>query len=240
MVVNKHNFIKFFDIYLDFQNKIHNNILLINQNEIGIFNPITLCYRPFYNIDLFRFKYNLMHTCTGICQFSKNKNKIDLLFTSPFLDFIEDYIDNNNINSIEDFINRGIFATRNVLCNENECIIDNAGSVQTLKYQIIEYPFIISINISMNYNTLKINNNKIIKLFNQDFMLNDRFYYLVGIVLMPSEDHFICIFKNFNTIFNMQLNSWYIYDDLNGNIKYYNNYFLFICYKNIIFLIIIF
>ena len=123
--VNKTNFIKFFEIYIDFQNKIFNNILSIKKDEIGNFNPIILCYRPFYNIDIFRFKYSLMRSCTGLCQFSNNNQIKDNLFTSPFLDFIEDYIDNKNINSIEDFVNKGIFGTRNILCNENECITDN-------------------------------------------------------------------------------------------------------------------
>ena len=71
----------------------------------------------------------------------------------------------------------------------------------------------------MNYNTIKIHKTKIINLFNRDFTLNDRFYSLVGIILMPSENHFICIFKNFNNIFNMKLNTWFSHDDLNGFIK---------------------
>ena len=39
------NFIKFYDIYLNYQKVISNNILLIKEDEIGSFNPITICYR---------------------------------------------------------------------------------------------------------------------------------------------------------------------------------------------------
>ena len=61
---------------MDFQNNIFNNILLITKEEIGCFNLITICYRPFYNIDIFLFKYSLMHPCTGKCQFSINNKYI--------------------------------------------------------------------------------------------------------------------------------------------------------------------
>ena len=36
----------------------------------------------------------------------------------PFLEFTEDYLNNLNIKNIEDFINKGYFKNRNVLCNE--------------------------------------------------------------------------------------------------------------------------
>ena len=39
---------------------------------------------------------------------------------------------------------------------------------------------------------------------------------------MPSNIHFICLFKNNFKILNMQNYIWYLYDDLNGNIKSVN------------------
>ena len=216
-------FIKFYEIYLKFQKNISNNILLIKEEEIGVFNPITLCYRPFYNISFFKFKYKLLHTCTGICQFANNNNVYEDLNSTPFIDFTIQYLNNNNINSINDFLLKGYFGKRNVLCNENLCIIENTGSVQTFKYKIIEYPFFLSINISIQYEELNIYRNKIVTLFNNDFKIANFSYSLLGVVLMPSNNHFICLFKNKSKILNLQNDIWYLYDDLNGNIKSVND-----------------
>ena len=39
---------------------------------------------------------------------------------------------------------------------------------------------------------------------------------------MPSDNQFICLFKNNNTLLSLNKNIWYTHDDLNGFIKYIN------------------
>ena len=66
-----------------------------------------MCYRPFYNIDLFRFKYKVAHSCTGICKFSNIL--IENKYIPPFLELTKDHINNKNIKSVNKFILKGYF-----------------------------------------------------------------------------------------------------------------------------------
>ena len=62
----------------------------------------------------------------------------------------------------------------------------------------------------MNYKYYK---NKI-QIFYKDITIKNILYKLIGIILMPTENHFICLFKNNNSIFNLKINNWYYFDDL--------------------------
>lgn len=187
-----------------------------------------LCYRPYYNIDLFRFKFKLYQSCTGNCKFANIL--IENKFTPPFLELTEDHINDKNIKSINDFILKGYFKNRNILCNEEICISENVGSVQTFKYKILEKPPIISIYISMNETNINKFHDDINKLLNNDFVFENIKYNLLGIILMPTNDHFNVLFKNQSEIFKLEKNNWYFHDDLNGLIKKVED----IGYKNII------
>ena len=101
-----------------------------------------MCYRPLYNIDIFRFKVKLYHSCTGICKFADTI--IEENYSPPFLELLEEHIINNNIKTIVDFIKKGYYKNRNVLCNEEICQSQLDNSVQTFKYNILEIPAIIS------------------------------------------------------------------------------------------------
>ena len=178
---------------------------------------MTLCYRPFYNINFFRFKYLVKHSCTGNCQFSISREEEK--YSSPYLEFIVDYLSDFNIKNIEDFIIKGYFKNRNELCKEEICKDENNGNIQNFKYNILKCPLIISIYISMNFNNLNKNQKKLKELFINDFKIKNRNYKLLGVILMPDENHFITIFKNLLNHYNMKINSWYMHDDLNGYIK---------------------
>ena len=177
---------------------------------------------------MFRIKYSLKHTCTGKCKFSNGIEEI--LFTPPFLELFEIHINDSNIKTIDDFIVKGYFKDRNVLCKEEICVSENVDSVQTFKYNIIELPLILSVYISMNEDGLKLNRKKIINLLVNDFVLGNRNYLLKGIIIMPSINHFTVLFKNNSELLGLNKCSWYYHDDINGLIKSIND----LGFKNII------
>ena len=75
----------------------------------------------------------------------------------------------------------------------------------------------------MTYDQLNQYRNKVNSIFNNDFKFDKFFNILIGIILMPNDHHFICLFKNNNSILNITLDGWYFHDDLNGYIKYIND-----------------
>lgn len=82
---------------------------------------------------------------SGKCKFTIPETKE--LYSSPYLEFIINYIKDNKINSIEDFIINGYFKNRNVLCNEEICIKENVGNIQNFSYNVLNFPKIVNIYI---------------------------------------------------------------------------------------------
>ncbi len=57
--------------------------------------------------------------------------------------------------------------------------------------------------MSNEYNELSKYHKKILQVFYNDFTIKNIIYKLIGIIIMPSEYHFVCLFKNNNNkIFN--------------------------------------
>ena len=88
----------------------------------------------------------------------------------PFLEIIEAHINNKSINLINVFILKGYFQNRNILFYDVICVSENVGSVQTIKYKILDIPPIISIYFFINDNINKLNA-IINKLLNKDLNL---------------------------------------------------------------------
>ena len=82
----------------------------------------------------------------------------------------------------------------------------------------------------MDSNNLKKYNKQIKNILVKDFELNNLKYSILGIILMPSENNFIALFKNNSSFFNIVKNYWYFFDDLNGYIIKIED----ICFNNIL------
>ena len=90
-----------------------------------------LCYRPYFDISYFIFKYKIKHRYNGNCKFSNTI--IEEKNTASYLEFTNEYIiGSKTIINIADFINKGYFGSRNKLCNEPDCLIENIGNVVIL------------------------------------------------------------------------------------------------------------
>ena len=106
------------------------NFLLIKENEIGVFNSLPLCFRRIYDSKLFIIDYIVKHSCTGECKF-KPEN-ININHIPPFMEVLPDHL-KENIYTVNDLIINNYFKSRNILCNEPKCVIDNCGCVLTFK-----------------------------------------------------------------------------------------------------------
>ena len=136
------DFLIFFELYIKYQSDIDNNFLLLKDDEIGPENSITICYRPFDYIDIFRIKYKRFCECNGKCKYAKGIEEI--LYTKAYLELTKIYLSEIKITDIKDFIT-GYFNDRIVSYNEENCIRENNNYRQKCKYQILELPLILSI-----------------------------------------------------------------------------------------------
>ena len=141
------DFLIFFNLYIKYQSNIDNNFLLLKDEEIGPENSLTICYRPFDYIDIFRIKYKRFCECNGKCKYVKGIEEI--LYTKDYLELTASYLSEIKLTDIKDFIT-GYFNNRIVSCNEENCIRENNNYQQKFNYQILELPLILSI-YSVNY-----------------------------------------------------------------------------------------
>jgi len=212
----KNDFILFFDLYIKYQSDIDNNCLLLKEEEIGCENSITICYRPFEYIDIFRLKYKSIRECNGKCKYAKTIK--ETLYTKSYLELTEGYLSEKILTNIKDFILE-YFNDRNVSCNEDICLRDNMNYKQNFKYEILDLPLILSIYISMEYNKLCDFKNTINNLLRYEFEIYSAKYELVGVIIMISSNHFISLCKNSYLGLNLNLGQWFYHDDMNGYIK---------------------
>ena len=90
--------------------------------------------------------------------------------SAPFIDIpLQAYLDNIS-NNIQELFQNYIYINLNTICNESQCFSEDDANIQyyVKKYEIIEIPYILSINTNINdYNELvKYNEfiNKILKM----------------------------------------------------------------------------
>jgi len=116
-------------------------------------------------------------------------------------------------------MNETIFMNINTICNEESCYSDDDKLVNfyVKKYDIIEFPPILSINTNNNLNELLSYKDFINKIFVNIISTNNIQYELIAFVTQPYENHYVSYFRNMNIKYNDSLLKWYKYDDLNGN-----------------------
>ena len=76
-----------------------------------------------------------MQSSNGCCKFSNSNNNYEEFQTSPFWEFIVEYLTNMKIKNRWFFL-KGYFGKKNVICNEDKCVIENISSVQAFNYKI--------------------------------------------------------------------------------------------------------
>ena len=177
-------------------------------------------FRNFDNNKNFCFKYSIKHYCTGKCKFSNNL--YELKITHGFIDIPLEAYTNPKISNFDDLIKENIFMNINTICKEETCYSEDTKNLNfyVKKYDILEYPPILSINTNINdFNELLKYKDFINKIFINTIYINDVEYELVGFITQPFENHFVTYFKNFNNIYKDSLLRWYKYNDMDGIIK---------------------
>ena len=94
------------------------------------------------------------------------------------------YIDNLS-NDVQEIFHNYIYINLNTICNESQCYSEDDKNVQfyVKKYEILEMPFILSINTNINnYSELIKYNDFINKIFKNEIKLYNIDYKLVGFV----------------------------------------------------------
>ena len=145
----------FYDIYEEFN---HDNKLDLFEldEEIEKYDllPIVINYRNLYNNILFCIIYSIKHFYIGKCKF-KNQLMENNLMSSPYIDIpLQAYLDNQS-NNIQELFKNYIYIDLNTICNESQCFIEDDRRIQfyVKKYEILEMPYILSINAdASNYN----------------------------------------------------------------------------------------
>ena len=65
--------------------------------------------------------------------------------------------------------------------------------------------------------------NRIDKLFEDNIVINEINYKLVGIIFHKNNNHYMSLSLNLNNILNANLDRWLFYDDLKRNIQILDN-----------------
>ena len=212
------NYIKFYDSY-DLFNKLNKcDLYELKINELFNNVPIVINYRILNNNKNFCFKYSIKHFCTGKCKFSNQL--IEIKITNAFIDIPLTAYNNPKISTFSDLMNETIFMNINTICNEESCYSDDDKLVNfyVKKYDIIEFPPILSINTNVNnLNELLSYKDFINKIFVNIISTNNIQYELIAFVTQPYENHYVSYFRNMDIKYNDSLLKWYKYDDLNGN-----------------------
>ena len=115
------------------------------------------------------------------------------------------------------------------ICNEQQCISEDDKNINfyVKKYEIIELPFILSINTNLSTYDLLIKNKKFItRIFKRNIVLYGQKYTLIGFITQPYQNHFISYFVNYNKEYQISIKQWFKYDDMNGIIEKINNDFI--------------
>ena len=218
----------FYEIYENFNKDNGTDLFNMQENEKYEYVPAIINYRPLINIDIFIIKYRINHFCTGKCKFSSQP--IENLNSTPYIDIpLISYEDNridNRITNIEELFNNYIYININTICQEEKCVNENESLVNWYikKYEILEMPLILSINININdYNQLNANRDFINKIFLKKVTLYNYNYNLIAFITQASSNHYIGYFQNFNNKYSKSLNKWFKFNDIKGYFSELNN-----------------
>ena len=218
----------FYEIYENFNKDNGTDLFNMQENEKYEYVPAIINYRPLINIDIFIIKYRINHFCTGKCKFSSQP--IENLNSTPYIDIpLISYEDNridNRITNIEELFNNYIYININTICQEEKCVNENESLVNWYikKYEILEMPLILSINININdCNQLNSNRDFINKIFLKKVTLYNYNYNLIAFITQASSNHYIGYFQNFNNKYSKSLNKWFKFNDIKGYFSELNN-----------------
>ena len=214
----------FYEIYENFNKDNDINLFSLQENEKYEYVPAIINYRPLINIDIFIIKYRINHFCTGKCKFSLQP--IENLNSTPYIDIPLISYEDNRIRNIEELFNNYIYININTICQEEKCVNENVSLVNWYikKYEILEMPLILSINININeYNQLNANRDFINKIFLKKVTLYNYNYNLIGFITQPSSNHYIGYFQNFNSKYSKSLKKWFKFNDMKGYFSELNN-----------------
>ena len=192
-------------------------------------NPVAINFRNIYNNKIFCIKYRIRHFCTGKCKFSNQS--IEEISENPYIDIpLIFYTDENKCKFANEVFNLYIFININTICKEIQCYNENDYNninFYAKKYEILELPPILSINININdYSSLLKYNKRTVEIFTNNITIYDFEYKLIGFITLPNETHFFALFENYDDIYSSNLNQWFKFDDLVGyNVKINNIHF---------------
>ena len=216
--------IKFYDLYEKYNTKNNMDLFKLDKLEYKNFVPIVINYRLLNNNKIFGFIYRISHYCTGKCKYSAQLN--EQLISKAFIDIPLVAYEDNRIDSIDKLFKEYIYMNIHTICNEQQCISEDDKNINFYikKYEILELPFILSINTNLSTYDLLIKNKKFItRIFKRNIVLYGQKYTLIGFITQPYQNHFISYFVNYNKEYQISIKQWFKYDDMNGIIEKINN-----------------
>lgn len=101
------NDISLYNIYKNYinDNNLFNFLLIIN-DELREFIPITSCFRPFYFNPIFYIKYIKYHVCNGNCNLKNGK--LDTCYSPPFIKITGNNLEIKYKNTVYDILKNEI------------------------------------------------------------------------------------------------------------------------------------
>ena len=128
----------------------------------------------------------------------------------------------NFANNVNDIFKNYIYIDINTICNKKEFYLEDDNSVNFYikKYEILNVPFILLLNMNLKDYNLVMNYKDIInKIFITEINLYGFNYQLIGLETQPSVNHFIIDFKNLNKDYKYSICYLFKYDYLEGYFK---------------------
>ena len=175
------------------------------------------------NIPYFYIKYQINHYCTGKCKFSQQP--VEILNSTPYIDIPLVAYEDNKAKIVEQIFTEYIYINLNTICQEEICS-DNDNNVNWYikKYEILEMPLFLSINININeYKKLASFKKFINQIFIDNINLYKNNYKLIAFVTQPKPNHYVSYFENYYSIYASSLFKWFKFDDMNGHYKELKN-----------------
>ena len=215
--------IKFYDIYESFNTSNKIDIFKLRNEELYEYVPINIIYRYLVNIPYFYIKYQINHYCTGKCKFSQQP--VEILNSTPYIDIPLVAYEDNKAKSVEQIFNEYIYINLNTICQEEPCNDnENIENWYIKKYEILEMPLFLSINININEYKKLVSFQKFInQIFINSINLYKNNYKLIAFVTQPKPNHYVCYFENYYNIYSSSLFKWFKFDDMNGHYKELKN-----------------
>ena len=146
--------------------------------------------------------------------------------STPYIDIPLVAYEDNKAKNIDEIFKEYIYFNINTICREDNCRSeeDNLVNWYIKKYEILEMPLFLSINININdYNKLCLYKNFINLIFLNKITIYNYNYKIIAFVTQPKQNHYIAYFENYYNQFTSSLNKWFQYNDMNGHFKKLKN-----------------